>query len=125
MDAHIELPGEPTMIASARAALRELLENHPRLQDILLVASELATNAVLHNGGAVDLHIKTVAGGALRIAVHDTGRSSWKVPEEPPLTPPEDEAGRGLTLIYAVADRAGQDLDEHGSTMWAEFRWDT
>ena len=45
----ITYPGTPEQVGAARADLRSLLQGCPLADVILLCASELATNAVLHS----------------------------------------------------------------------------
>ena len=88
------------------------------LGDVLLVVSELVTNAVLHaGGGGIDLTV-TLSDSAVRIEVVD---SSPALPE--PKPPTEDNTnGRGLLLVDAVAGTWGADLDQGGKRVWAEVR---
>lgn len=76
-----------------------------RLDDVLLCASELATNALVHKvppgrGYQVRLLLRE-EGRALRIEVHDSGGG------EPGVREPDGESGRGLLLVAALADRWG------------------
>jgi anti-sigma regulatory factor (Ser/Thr protein kinase) len=57
------------------------------LADVLLVASELTTNAMLHGGGITDFQVD-VSGPGVRLSVSD--RSD----ELPVVVPPTDRQGR-------------------------------
>jgi len=84
--------------------------------DVLLVASELVTNAVIHAPqGAVDLTV-TVADSVVRIEVVDCSR----VLPEPHRPTDEGTNGRGLLLVDAVADTWGAELGPSGKRVWAE-----
>ncbi len=86
------------------------------VDDAVLVATELATNAVLHAGGVVAVRVDGIAGG-VRIEVHDRTR----VP--PVLLRSNDDAmtGRGLRLVGAVATRWEATPTPEGKIVWAEL----
>ena len=80
----------------AGTALRLAIRRPELIDDAVLVASELASNALLHANGIVRVSV-TEHGDAVRIAVHDRTR----VP--PVMARPSLEAmtGRGLALVAA------------------------
>jgi anti-sigma regulatory factor (Ser/Thr protein kinase) len=84
-------------------------------EDVLLVVTELLSNAVDHGRGPVRLAVE-FRGDAVRVEVHDTA------PEPPrPLPPdPQRPRGRGLHLIEALSSRWGWADDPDGKTVWAE-----
>jgi serine/threonine-protein kinase RsbW len=93
-----------------------------RLEDVLLCVSELATNALLHGvppgrGYRVRLHLEL--GGLLRVEVDDSGAGLPHVREAETGT--EDESGRGLLLVSALADKWGVADRAPGKTVWCEF----
>ncbi|WHM38256.1 ATP-binding protein [Streptomyces sp. BPTC-684] len=125
MEAHqirISVSGTPAGAASARQQIAEwirawgvLLE--PDLLDTAeLVASELITNAVRHAHGPITASAYLSA-KALRIAVIDT---SSDIPEVG-LPDADEEDGRGLFLVAALADRHGFEPLPSGKRCWAEF----
>jgi Histidine kinase-like ATPase domain len=91
-------------------------------EDILLVVSELVTNACLHGGGPDELRLHR-APKLLRVEVSDGGSG-----EPEPRTP--HRAGRPgghgmfivqrLCLAWGVVRRTG---DGPGKTVWAELAW--
>ncbi|MFD4015344.1 ATP-binding protein [Streptomyces sindenensis] len=88
------------------------------------VVAELAANAALHGRvqGRDFLVALTLDGtaGTLRIAVSDT-RGEYR-PAIPPDRGPDDETGRGLLLVGALADRWGTDpRPPSGKTVCAEI----
>jgi len=86
------------------------------LGDVLLVVSELVTNAVVHAvGTAVDLTVSLVD-GVVRIEVVDR---STVMPERQALNH-DGTNGRGLLLIDAVAETWGAELSPTGKRVWAE-----
>src|SRR6266487_2888137 len=94
------------------------VEDH--VDDVALLASELATNAVLH--GARPIAVAVEAGGhRLRVEVSDAAPA---LPVELDLGP-EIENGRGLAIVEAVADEWGAErVAGDGKVVWAELRDD-
>jgi hypothetical protein len=116
------LPWSPTACGLARAAIREVL---PRwdLCDLVptaeLLVSELVCNALRHASGPLRLTLERVS--YVRCLVSD-GSS------EPPRRTdagPEDEHGRGLTLVDTLAARWGSEHGPVGKTVWFELSTDT
>jgi len=87
-----------------------------------LIVAELAANAALHGrvtGRDFSLTLYAVA-DTLRIEVTDT---RGDVLPRPALPPPDAEAGRGLLLVDALADRWGTAPGPPPrKTVWAEVR---
>ncbi|WP_143517178.1 ATP-binding protein [Pseudonocardia sp. MH-G8] len=86
---------------------------------VLLVANELAANAVEHGDGEVDVRA-TFSDGSVRIAVSDAS------PDPPRIRPPSLSAlrGRGLRVIDGLATRWSWSADSTGKTVWAEVPTD-
>ncbi|MER7348338.1 ATP-binding protein [Streptomyces aurantiacus] len=85
------------------------------------VAAELAANAATHgrvSGRDFALRLLLLADG-VRIEVTDT-RTECRPPERPELPSPDEESGRGLVLVAALATRWGVDARSVGKTVWAE-----
>ena len=101
-----------------RATVAAGWEDH--VDDVALLASELATNAVLH--GARPIAVAVEAGGhRLRVEVSDAAPA---LPVELDLGP-EIENGRGLAIVEAVADEWGAErVAGDGKVVWAELRDD-
>jgi serine/threonine-protein kinase RsbW len=86
---------------------------------ILLVASELVTNAVQHGTGEVELRID-LDGPDLRLEVLDDGHATVALPPVNPAT--SAVGGRGLHLVRSVSRRWGAGFDAGGRTLvWAEL----
>ncbi|SFY44058.1 ATP-binding protein [Streptomyces atratus] len=88
------------------------------------IVAELSSNAALHGRvqGRDFLLALTLddAAGTLRIAVSDT-RGECR-PAIPQGQDPDDESGRGLLLVEALADRWGTEpRPPSGKTVWAEI----
>jgi len=119
-------PGEAAAVGQAREFVRGVLgDAWPGLEDLLLMVSEVASNAVRHTasgdrGGWFDLTV-SAAGYTARIAVADGGGSS-----EPLIPDGGGEfavltGGRGLRIVDALADRWGYTGDELGRVVWFEL----
>lgn len=118
----ITLPGLASMVPPARAAVNNMLSGTPRVQDAVLVASELATNSVRHSvarepGGTFELTVD-VEPGRVRIEVADGGPAQ-RMPVED-----ADEHGRGLEIVAELADKWGHDKAPGRSAHWAVLTWD-
>ncbi|WP_234542761.1 SpoIIE family protein phosphatase [Streptomyces shenzhenensis] len=70
---------------------------------VLLVVSELVTNALIHTQGPVRLEL-TLRGGRVRVCVSD---SSPRAPARPVIVDWESTGGRGLLLVEAVSESFG------------------
>lgn len=84
--------------------------------DVMLIVSELLTNALLHSGTTEIVLTITVEDGSLRIAVRD-GMPGSVLPKTPG---DEDECGRGLQLVQAlVAEHGGSwGTGDDGAETW-------
>ena len=71
--------------------------------DVMLIVSELLTNALLHSGTTEISLTIAVEDGSLHIAVRDgrPGSAMAKAAED------EDESGRGLLLVEALVKESG------------------
>jgi len=86
---------------------------------VLLVASELVTNAVRHGNGDVELRID-LDHENVRLEVLDDGHVKVTAPRRVPS--PTAVGGRGLHLVREVSKRWGSGFDPAGRTMvWAEM----
>jgi serine/threonine-protein kinase RsbW len=118
-------PGQPSAVGLAREFVRSVLGNAwPGLDDLLLMVSEVASNAVRHtasggSGGCFDLTI-SAAGHAVRIAIGDGGGSSHPQIRDGDGEPDALTGGRGLRIVDALADRWGHTGDELGRVVWFE-----
>ncbi len=83
---------------------------------VLLIVSELVTNALVHTQGEVRLDL-TLAGERLRVAVSD---SSPRAPVKPTSVDWEVTGGRGLLLVEAVSSSWGAVPLSGGKQVWGE-----
>ena len=123
----LALAGGPEAVSLARAAVRARLEDDlppERLGDVLLMTSELVTNAIRHGGanGADDrIRVRAVRRGTrARIEVRDDGPG---FAAHPPLDPPT-EGGMGLELVNRLADAWGTDRRGRTTVVWFEVEPD-
>ncbi|WP_446034631.1 ATP-binding protein [Streptomyces olivaceus] len=88
--------------------------------DVLLISSELLTNALLHSGATEITLNLTVHDGYLRITVTDgmPGRAKRRKADD------EAETGRGLGLVEVLAEQSGGawGTSEHGAATWCSLR---
>lgn len=120
-------------VAAVREFVRRAAEEWglgERVDDVVLCASELATNAVLHGVPAGRGYLVRVeraeSAAGLRIEVHDSGDGRDEVrPASGQECPTEDEtggeSGRGLIIVNAFADRWGVAVRQPGKIVWCEF----
>ncbi|MFC4590716.1 ATP-binding protein [Sphaerisporangium corydalis] len=114
-----ELSGGPESIGDLRGILQETLgqwEVGDLVDDVVLVATELLTNAVLHARPPITLTLRLV-GEVLAGAVGDHG-GIW-APGEAWAALEDDEHGRGLQIVSAITDRWEVDPGPGlGKTVW-------
>ncbi len=111
-------PAEPQQVGIARAALAGWLDGGPQ-DEAILVASEFATNAVVHSAsrhwGAFT--VRAEAGqDRLRIEVEDAG-GPWRD------GPRDDGRPHGFDVVAAIAGTGnwGIDGDDRGRVAWARL----
>lgn len=114
---------EAQEVAQLRRSLRHRLDRwglHELSEAAQLCVSELVTNVIKHVGPGTPTTLTVcMSGTRLRIEVHDPDPRAL-----PTLTDAtsDAEAGRGLALIDAVADRWGVDLAPGRKATWCELR---
>ncbi|WP_330284496.1 SpoIIE family protein phosphatase [Streptomyces sp. NBC_00588] len=84
---------------------------------VLLVVSELVTNALVHTQGPVRLDL-TLRGDRVRICVGD---SSPRAPAKPVIVDWESTGGRGLLLVEALSEDFGTTPVAGGKQVWSEI----
>src|SRR5690242_3476265 len=118
--ATLDLPQELTSAQAARAFVAQKVREWnlgPLLDDALLVASELAANAVTHAESGCQLRV-SLHPTTLRIDVLDTGAGT---PEPQPASN-TSEHGRGLHLVDALTSAWGLEVvPGQGKLVWAEL----
>ena len=117
----LDLPCDPDAPAAVRYALADLDQYGWQLGDMMLVASELVTNAVIHSGCSADHSVSVLAslrGDRLLIAVHDPGVSGQ--PAQVRHGEQSTLGGWGLQIVEELAHRWGSERPD-GYRVWAEF----
>jgi serine phosphatase RsbU (regulator of sigma subunit)/anti-sigma regulatory factor (Ser/Thr protein kinase) len=109
---------EPTRRARAfcHGALSMWHVPEHKQEDIVLVVSELVTNAILHGEAAKQLRLRRTAWRVV-VEVFDNGR---RMPH-PRVADLDAESGRGLHLVSRLADRWGARPVHGGKVVWCEF----
>jgi serine/threonine-protein kinase RsbW len=95
---------------------RALSDQHDGILDTAeLLTSELVTNALLHAGTDLVVHVEA-ENGTVRVAVDDGSANG------PRLGSPDtiDLGGRGLPLVASLADRWGWEPLPVGKRVWFE-----
>ncbi|MFB7500393.1 ATP-binding protein [Streptomyces sp. NPDC056161] len=114
------LPDPPAVADMRASAARFLVRSgvcEPVADDVVLVVSELVTNAVQYGGDhPVELAIRAVE-GVLSVSVTDGNPA----PAVLKRAGADDENGRGMALVEAFAD----DWGSTGQETWAIFRCET
>ncbi|WP_146238384.1 SpoIIE family protein phosphatase [Streptomyces sp. Act143] len=119
--AHLILDARPQSVAEGRRFVTSTLRDWgcpDQLIDICcLLASELLTNSVRHAQGPMTLTLSTTeATLTLHVSDQDATRP------QPRDAAPDDESGRGLTLLSALADQWGTSPHPGGKTAWCTLR---
>lgn len=125
----LELPRDPHSPARARLEMRECASERVQpaeLANLVLLTSELVTNAVVHPRGVGDTPIGlriTVFRDRVRVEVDDCGEGFERCRPEPP----EGVRGRGLFLVDRFSDRwgSGRVHTDGGARfrVWFELDW--
>ena len=111
----IGMEGDTSSIRKARSFVSVTLDAWglaPMRERAVLLASELATNVVLHARTAFRLSV--MLDRDLTVEVSD---GSDELPRIEP-NPVDGVRGRGLVLVSELASRWGSRLEEQGKTVW-------
>ena len=118
----IAFPGSAEYVHEVRWWTQKALGAVPGVELVVLVASELATNAILHTasgepGGMFTLHLAMFT-NRWQVRVDDQGGP--KTPQRAVVGEDQDEAGRGLTVVAALSSTWGFVGDEYARGVWAD-----
>ena len=116
----LEVPRERALLIDVRARAKDAMRGWALLEEVVdtatLLASELVTNGLVHGKGAVELRLRLTR-DRLVIEAEDGGHH---MPRRRPATQ-DEEGGRGLHLVAALADRWGARATDGGKVVWAEL----
>jgi signal transduction histidine kinase/DNA-binding response OmpR family regulator len=117
--ATVPVTADPAGVSGVRRQVSDLLRTwdlHALVDDVVLLVSELVTNALVHGRPPVELRVRASA-DALVVEVHD---SAAYLPRR--MRPSaDDEHGRGLQLVSILADRWGTRPTPRGKAVWFLF----
>ncbi|HSL74528.1 MAG TPA: ATP-binding protein [Ilumatobacteraceae bacterium] len=121
-DAELRFGPDPREVRRARALAEGLTPcrvSDERRADLLVVVSELVTNAIRHtrSGGVVRLWLDD---HSVRVEVDDSAPRL-----SPASTTVDQHGGRGLALVARLSTTWGVDLNATGKTVWAVCPLDT
>jgi len=87
------------------------------VETIVLLASELATNAVLHARTEYEVRVSLIEGETIRMEVFDHNSRLPSIAS----VPTDATSGRGLLIVQALASSWGIDNHSDGKTVWFEL----
>lgn len=130
-------PGQADQIPRVRAFLTRVLDGCPAAEDVVLMADELAANAVLHShsgeaGGVFTVRVEVREGQWVHVGVQDEGGPTAPRLRRGPsagddlgddLGDDGGEGGQGLRIVGALADAWGVDGGVIGRTVWFLRSW--
>lgn len=116
----VDVPRERALMFDVRGQARLAMRSWALLDEVVdtatLLASELATNALLHGRGRVELRLRLTRDRLVLEAV-DAGHHMPRRRR----AEQDDEGGRGLHLVATLADRWGSRATDDGKVVWAEL----
>jgi anti-sigma regulatory factor (Ser/Thr protein kinase) len=121
-----DFPGDADQVREARHWIEDLLPECDPLADLLLLASELCSNAITHtrsglDGGLFSVHVEW-APALARVVIGDQGS-----PTLPAIGAgtgdTAEECGRGLWLVDQLADSWGTACHPAGRVVWVDMSW--
>lgn len=121
LQVQLEVGPDPAEVGRARRWARSRLagsgigDDEPLAETLILLISELVTNAVVHTGCPAVLRM-LLGGPGVRVEVAD---ASDRAPDRRQAAG-DDTNGRGLELVDGLADRWGWQREGAGKRIWCE-----
>jgi anti-sigma regulatory factor (Ser/Thr protein kinase) len=118
-------PGTKDQVRQVRKDLALVLDGCPVVDDFVLLASELVTNAVVHSksglsGGVFTVRAEVLPGDYAWLEVEDQG-GPWAEWE------PDEESGRGLAMVAALAGEGNWGAENGNAPgtrlVWVRLDW--
>jgi sigma-B regulation protein RsbU (phosphoserine phosphatase) len=122
------LPGDARSPALARSLARDVVEEcglGALADEVALLTTELATNAVVHAGTAMQIEVVGDSEG-ITVRVTDGSRAVLGPSVLGPSLPPSmlSEGGRGLHLVDSLASEWGVAYGRQGKSVWFRLNVD-
>lgn len=125
LQVQLEVGPDPAEVGRARRWARSRLagsgigDDESLAETLILLISELVTNAVVHTGCPAVLRMLFGSSGSTRTVRVEVADTSCR-PPQPRHAAGEDTNGRGLELVDGLADRWGWLPEGAGKRIWCE-----
>jgi anti-sigma regulatory factor (Ser/Thr protein kinase) len=127
LQVQLEIRPDPAEVGRARRWARSRLAgsgieaDEPLAETLILLVSELVTNAVVHTGCPAVLRLslpdEATESATVRVEVADTSCTA----PVPRCADGDETGGRGLALVDGLADRWGWSAEGAGKRIWCEL----
>ena len=114
--ATLSVPADSAAIGRARSFTASFLQDHglaSLIDTVVLLVSELVTNAVLHSGSAAELRLQ-IGDRGLRVEVRDKSSTTPFVKHYSEMA----TTGRGMLIVDSLAKSWGSEADASGKVVW-------